>query len=99
MVEVLRNTFMIAVAAMAISGCNVDHRFLYYPSSSLPSEQLLAAQHMRFWPSSAHDYRGLIGSPEVGNPKGTIIIFHGNGGTAADRGFYMTVLDRGDKNV
>jgi pimeloyl-ACP methyl ester carboxylesterase len=38
------------------------------------------------------DYRGLAGMTEPEPTKGTVVIFHGNGGTAADRVFYVMTL-------
>jgi alpha-beta hydrolase superfamily lysophospholipase len=47
---------------------------------------------LRFWPSSAGGYRGFTGSTEPADARGTFIVFHGNGGTAADRDFYAKAL-------
>jgi pimeloyl-ACP methyl ester carboxylesterase len=84
--------FLLMVAAGILSGCNIQYRLLYYPSSSPPSEQSLKADQIKPWPSSIADYRGFIAADEGGYPKGTIVVFHGNGGTAADRAFYVKVL-------
>jgi len=84
--------FLLMVAAGILSGCNLQYRFLYYPSSSAPSEEYLKANHIKPWPSSITDYRGFIAANEGGHTKGTIIVFHGNGGTAADRAFYVKAL-------
>lgn len=86
-------TFLLMVAAEILSGCNIQYRLLYYPSSSAPSEESLKADHIKPWQSSITDYRGFIATNEVGRTKGTIIVFHGNGGTAADRAFYVKALD------
>jgi pimeloyl-ACP methyl ester carboxylesterase len=84
--------FLLMVAAGILSGCNIQYRLLYYPSSSLPSEEYLKANHIKPWPSSIVDYRGFVATKESGETKGTIIVFHGNGGTAADRAFYVESL-------
>ncbi|HKZ18210.1 MAG TPA: alpha/beta fold hydrolase, partial [Geobacteraceae bacterium] len=75
-----------------LSGCNIQYDLLYYPSASVPSEEVLSAHNLRFWPSSVMDYRGLAGTNEMGGAKGTVIVFHGNGGTAVDRDFYVKAL-------
>ena len=80
------------VAAEILSGCNIQYRLLYYPSSSAPSEESLKADNIKPWQSSITDYRGFIATNEVGHTNGTIIVFHGNGGTAADRAFYVKAL-------
>jgi len=35
------------------------------------------------------DYQGLVSAGDAPAPNGTIVLFHGNGGTALDRGFYL----------
>ncbi len=77
---------------MALIGCNLQYSMLYYPDASVPSEAELAARHLRFWPSGPDGYRGFIGTRESGNSRGTIIVFHGNAGTAADRAYYVSAL-------
>lgn len=65
---------------------------LYYPSPYLPSQETLAAYNMAFWPDGPGDYRGFISTVQAGKPIGTIVIFHGNAGTAADRIYYVGAL-------
>jgi hypothetical protein len=85
-------TFLLMVVAEILSGCNIQYRLLYFPSSSAPSEESLKADNIKPWQSSITDYRGFIATNEVGHTNGTIIVFHGNGGTAADRAFYVKAL-------
>ena len=84
--------FLLIAAAMIFSGCNIQNNFLYFPSSSAPSLELLNREHIKPWQSSPTDYRGLVALSEVRRPIGTIIVFHGNAGTAADRLFYVKAL-------
>ena len=77
---------------MSLISCNLQNRLLYYPSSHLPSAEELAARNIQFWPSGPGGYRGFIGASEGGTQKGTVIVFHGNAGTAADREYYATAL-------
>jgi hypothetical protein len=67
---------------------------LYYPSSYLPSQADVAADNLRFWPSGPNDYRGFVSAIPAGTAKGTIVVFHGNAGTAADRVYYVQALTR-----
>lgn len=53
---------------------------------------MLAVENMTLWRITASDYRGLIAAGDAPAPCGTIVIFHGNGGTAFDREFYMGPL-------
>ncbi|MBA3014156.1 MAG: alpha/beta hydrolase [Proteobacteria bacterium] len=87
-----RNTLLMVIV-MLLSGCNLQHSLLYFPSSTLPAEESLTAAHLKPWPSpSLSEYRALVSTRETASQKGTIIIFHGNGGTAIDRTFYMETL-------
>ena len=70
----------------------MQNKFLYFPSSELPSTKLLAAEGLKLWPATAADYQGLVAASDVPVPNGTIVLFHGNGGTALDRGFYLEPL-------
>lgn len=80
------------VPMLVLLGCNLQNSMLYYPSPYLPSEDALRAEGMQFWPNAAQDYRGFIGTAPIAKPKGTIVVFHGNAGTAAGRGHYVNVL-------
>jgi len=79
-------------SVMSLASCNLQYRLLYYPGSYLPSGEELAANNIQFWPSGPIGYRGFIGTTEVRNIKGTVIVFHGNAGTASDRDYYVTAL-------
>lgn len=74
---------------MALEGCKMQNRFLYFPNDDKPTPQMLSEAGLQFWQASGSDYRGLIAAGDVPAPHGTIILFHGNGGTAYDRAFYV----------
>jgi uncharacterized protein len=89
---IMRLFFLVAVGVL-FSGCNIQNDFLYFPDASRPSEELFKANHLKLWQVSAKDYRGLIAFSEIANkPKGTVIVFHGNAGKAADRTYYVEAL-------
>lgn len=67
---------------------------LYYPSDKVPSQAALLADNLQFWPAGSKEYRGFVSIPQAGEGKGTIVVFHGNAGTAADRGYYVKALTR-----
>jgi pimeloyl-ACP methyl ester carboxylesterase len=79
-------------AAILLGGCNMQNKFLYFPNGERPSERLLAAENLALWQATAADYRGLVAANQSSAPNGTIILFHGNGGTALDRTFYLEPL-------
>ncbi|PKN18555.1 MAG: alpha/beta hydrolase [Deltaproteobacteria bacterium HGW-Deltaproteobacteria-6] len=70
----------------------MQNRFLYFPNDEWPTPGMLEVEQMALWQATGSDYRGLISAGNVPSPSGTVIIFHGNGGTAIDRGFYMEPL-------
>lgn len=85
-------TLILSGSIMALTGCNVQNHMLYYPSAYVPSAAELAAEEIAFWPSGPPSYRGFIGTAESGDIKGTVVVFHGNAGTAADRAYYVRPL-------
>ena len=92
MKQTLKIILLFLIAAMFLGGCNMQNKFLYFPSSEPPSAKLLAAENLKLWQATASDYRGLIAANDAPAPNGTIVLFHGNGGTALDRGFYIKPL-------
>ncbi|KUG21784.1 hypothetical protein ASZ90_008441 [hydrocarbon metagenome] len=67
----------------------MQNRFLYFPDPQWPTESGLEYEGMKLWQATADDYQGLVAAQEAPAPNGTIVLFHGNGGTALDRGFYF----------
>ena len=67
----------------------MQNRFLYFPDATWPTEQALAYKKMKLWQAVTGDYQGLMSTLDTPAPNGTIVLFHGNGGTALDRGFYL----------
>ncbi len=84
--------FLLIIAALILWRSNIQNRLIYYPDSSLPSEEWLKANNLTYWPSSLKDYRGFASINETKPLNGTIIVFHGNAGTAADRLYYIKSL-------
>lgn len=82
----------LGLALLLLPGCDIQHRMLYQPSPDIPSAESIAASAVRFWPSAGADYRGYIGGNETDGARGTFIVFHGNGGIAADRLYYVKAL-------
>lgn len=95
----------LALIAVSLLGCvgrsirNLQYRLLYYPSPLSPPADTVLGENIKLWRSSGSDYRGLIAT-NLGRPsRGTLIVFHGNGGTAADRTFYLNALGALDYRV
>lgn len=70
----------------------MQNKFLYFPNDEWPSEAMLAAENLALWQATGSDFRGLISISNAPMPSGTIVLFHGNGGTAYDRSFYLEPL-------
>ncbi|MFO7568285.1 MAG: alpha/beta fold hydrolase [Smithellaceae bacterium] len=70
----------------------MQNKFLYFPNDEWPTDRMLAAEKLALWQTTGADYRGLIAASDAPAPNGTIVLFHGNGGTAFDRGFYIEPL-------
>jgi len=77
----------------ALFSCNLQRNMLYYPSNNVPPQSALAVHNLQFWPSEVN-YRGFITAQQIKKAKGTIVVFHGNAGTAADRQYYGKVLSQ-----
>jgi pimeloyl-ACP methyl ester carboxylesterase len=80
-----------ALLLAVVAGCNLQKTMLYYPDKALPSREQMAADGIRFWPSDPPGYRGFIAAGNAG-ARGTVVVFHGNAGNAADRSYYVHVL-------
>ena len=80
--------------AMFLGGCDMQNRFLYFPEPQWPAAQALEYEKMKLWQEKDKDYQGLISARETPAPNGTIVLFHGNGGTALDRGFYFAPFEK-----
>lgn len=77
-----------------LPGCNFQYRMLYETDTPVPSEATLEQYDLSIWPGRVGGYRGLIARTRTDRPKGTFIVFHGNGGTAVDRSYYADELGR-----
>ena len=89
--SVVRNILISLAGALFCMGCDMQYDMLYYPDSRMPSESELTAKGLHYWPTGPLGYRGYVGAG-AGGTKGTVIVFHGNAGTAADREYYVPPL-------
>ncbi|WP_319547702.1 serine aminopeptidase domain-containing protein [Desulfogranum marinum] len=71
----------------------LQRKMLYLPSDYRPSGNELGRDGLSYWPSP-DQYRGFVGQSRSGEGKGTIIVFHGNAGTAYHRNFYVNALSQ-----
>jgi pimeloyl-ACP methyl ester carboxylesterase len=87
---------VIAYVAIIIFGYLVQRKMLYFPDRrSREAEAERARQHgLLLWPAQSDDYYGLVSADLPPGSNGVIVIFHGNAGSAADRFYYVGVLQR-----
>jgi uncharacterized protein len=72
-----------------------QRKFIYFPEKhSIEQQQKLATQlNLKLWPST-DNYLGLISKSNKTTYKGTIIVFHGNAGSAINRIYYLQALEK-----
>jgi len=72
-----------------------QRKMIYFPDTySIEDQQQLAElANLKLWPST-DDYRGLIAKTANATGKGTVIVFHGNAGSATDRTYYLDALEK-----
>jgi alpha-beta hydrolase superfamily lysophospholipase len=75
-----------------------QRKMLYFPSQMRFSEESASWEGLRHWPSH-ENFRGFINRDEMTHARGTVIVFHGNAGTAFHRGFYNRALARQNLRV
>ena len=72
-----------------------QRKLIYFPDKhSIEQQQEFAEQlNLKLWPST-DNYLGLISKSTKTAYKGTIIVFHGNAGSAINRIYYLQALER-----
>lgn len=89
---------LIGYAALCFIVFISQRKSLYLPFGELLSEERARIEGLRYWPSFDH-FRGFISSEEPVDPKGTVIVFHGNAGAAYHRDYYVRALSRQNLRV
>ncbi len=68
-----------------------QRKLLYLPTQTQFPEEQARRAGLRHWPSN-RNFRGFVGQDQSIDEKGTVIVFHGNAGTAFHRSFYVDAL-------
>lgn len=66
----------------------LQDRLLYFPETTTLAKAV--SRRLSAWPAP-HEFRGLVAEPG-GALRGSVIVFHGNAGHAAQREYYATAL-------
>jgi hypothetical protein len=75
-----------------------QRKLLYLPSQIRFSEESISSEGLRHWPSY-DNFRGFINREDQIDADGTVIVFHGNAGTAFHRSFYAQALSKQNLRV
>ncbi|WP_245619677.1 hypothetical protein [Methylomicrobium agile] len=73
----------------------LQRKMMYFPSrfTEVQQDQLMKELNLRSWPSVG-ERRAITCRIPVENPKGTVLVFHGNAGAALHRAYYIEALQR-----
>lgn len=84
----------VGYCAMLVFVYLTQEKILYFPGAYPLSAAVTRAKELQFriWPENAPDYHGFVQAEIPRTPKGVILLFHGNAGTALDRFFYAKEL-------
>ena len=87
-------SIIIGYGAICLFVFLMQYRLLYYPHRvSLENTREGAMRvGLALWPVDGAGYHGFVREPAASPAKGTVVVFHGNAGTAADRSFYADAL-------
>lgn len=84
----------LGVLLLSLSCCDIQRSLLYYPGDTTISdvERYASANGLEMWPEPSVFYRGIISRKGPAASRGTVVIFHGNGGPAVLRVAYIEAL-------
>lgn len=83
-------SYLMVVVAMY----SLQDYFIYYPGKTDPKQIQRSASErgLLLWPNKVDAYRGFIAPNASPKARATILVFHGNAGTALDRTYYVDAL-------
>ncbi|MFH2011592.1 MAG: alpha/beta fold hydrolase [Pseudomonadota bacterium] len=90
-------TFIIVIYLVIVILAYLGQRkMLYFPHTYTLEAGIEIAKKLglSFWPKNSRDYHGFISLNSPGLSKGVVLIFHGNAGSAMDRFYYMSEIQK-----
>lgn len=77
------------------TGCNIQRSLLYYPGNATISyvKEYAERNGLSTWPQGQGEYQGIVSRHGPAATKGTVVVFHGNGGPAIFRAHYIDALE------
>lgn len=84
-------TYILIVLAVFL----LQRKLMYFPDRVTQGEleNQMAAVNLQSWPSS-DELHGFVNKEKLIDSKGTILVFHGNAGSAVHRTYYIDALQR-----
>jgi alpha-beta hydrolase superfamily lysophospholipase len=81
------------LALAAVVSIFIQTGLIYHPHRYSLADLYRAVEDssLRLWPSRDEDYRGLVDERPSGE-RGTVVVFHGNAGSALNRAHYVAAL-------
>lgn len=83
--------FLIAYVCLCLVVFIFQRRLLYLPSKHA-LEVHRQSRGLTMWPEASAAYLGFAGGTTGIEAKGTVLVFHGNAGSAVDRSYYADAL-------
>ncbi len=86
--------FVLAYSSVVmLMGC-IQNRLIYLPAKVSPKQlsEVTSETGLKQWPEGGDNYRALMAVNQMESVKGTILLFHGNAGMAANRSYYINAL-------
>ena len=86
---------VLGIMSVFLWGCNLQGHLIYYPGEvSIGDVQEYAKDNdLQMWPVRDEAYQGIVSRKAPTGFKGSVVVFHGNGGPAAFRTCYIAALE------
>ena len=85
--------FLLAYLLILLAVFLLQRKMMYFPArfTQEQQEKLLEKLNLQSWPSASEPH-GMISRAPLNNAKGTVLVFHGNAGSALHRTYYIDAL-------
>lgn len=88
-------SFLLIYLLMLLAVFLLQRKMIYFPERHTPDQhqQILASLNLKSWPT-VEDGRAVTSRTPMADVKGTVVVFHGNAGSAMHRTYYIDALQR-----
>jgi len=88
-------TILLSYLLMLLAVFLLQRKLLYVPDRFTAEQQkaVMANLNLRPWPSE-NDLRGFVSRITTDHAKGTVLVFHGNAGSALNRNYFIAGIQR-----